>query len=159
MDYSTSSAAAGLLPCLPSLTGASSYWTGCLGEYMNKHCLYASPLVVVWVEWPSILRGGYRATEGGGNFTRLCTMRMRKRLTTPTFSILSWMTTMPRQKIMVLSSEIIEIIAKSPHILCIFCILWTKGRSLVQGGNYWAWRGGECALYSPPLDPPLILKT
>ena len=40
------------------------------------------------------------------------------------------------QKIMVLSSEIIEMIAKSPDILCIFCILWTKGRSLVYGGNY-----------------------
>ena len=30
-----------------------------------------------------------------------------------------------------------------------------KGRSLVHEGNYmyWAWR--ECALYPPPLDPPL----
>ena len=37
-----------------------------------------------------------------------------------------------------------------------FCILWTNGRSLVQGGIYWAWRG-ECTLYSPPLDPPLRL--
>ena len=33
--------------------------------------------------------------------------------------------------------------------------LLTKGRSLVHEGNYmyWAWRG--CALYPPPLDPPL----
>ena len=57
---------------------------------------------------------------------------------------------------MVLSSEIIEIVARSSDNLCICCIFWTKGRSLVQEGNCWAWRGGgECALYSPPLDPPL----
>ena len=39
------------------------------------------------------------------------------------------------KKIIVLSSEIIEKMAKPPDILCIFCILWTKGRPLVQGGN------------------------
>ena len=33
---------------------------------------------------------------------------------------------------MVLSSEIIEIVA---DILCIYYIFWTKGRSLVQEGN------------------------
>ena len=69
-------------------------------------------------------RGRYRATEGGWNFTSLCTMCMRKWLTKPTFDISRWMTTMPRQKILLLSSEIIEIIAKSPDILC---IIWTKG--------------------------------
>ena len=35
-----------------------------------------------------------------------------------------------------LLSEIIKIVAKSPDVLCIFGgILWTKGRSLVQGGK------------------------
>ena len=34
-----------------------------------------------------VYRGGYRAVKGGGNFTRLCTISMRKRLTTPTFGI------------------------------------------------------------------------
>ena len=60
---------------------------------------------------------------------------------------------------MVLSSEIIEIVTRSSDILCICCIFWTKGVSLVQEGNCWALGGGggggECALYSPPLDPPL----
>ena len=59
-----------------------------------------------------------------------------------------WITTIPRQN----HGSLSEIIARSSDILC---ILWTKGRSLVREGNYmyWAWRG--CALYPPPLDPPL----
>ena len=62
---------------------------------------------------------------------------------------------------MVLSSEIIEIV-KSPDIFVHYiCILWTEGRSLVQGGNYWVWReGGEGGLMCPvfpTLDPPLII--
>ena len=67
----------------------------------------------------------------------------------------SMMATMPRQRIMVLSSEIIEIIAESPWISCTFCILWTKGRSLVQGGNCWAWReGGMCPVFPTPGSAP-----
>ena len=46
------------------------------------------------------------------------------------------------KKIMVLSSEIIEIVARSSDVLCIYCIFWTEGRTLVQEGNCWAWRGG-----------------
>ena len=61
-------------------------------------------------------RGGCRAIEGVGNSTRLCTMRMCNLLTTPTFGISRWLTTIPRQKIMVVSSEIIEIVAKSSDI-------------------------------------------
>ena len=53
------------------------------------------------------------------------------------------------------ASEIIEIVARSSDILCICYIFWIKGKSLVQEGNCWARGGGECALYSPPLDPPL----
>ena len=83
-------------------------------------------------------------------------MHMHNLLTTPTFGTSRWLTMIPRQKkIMVHSSEIIEIVARSSDILCICCIFWTKCRSLVQEGNCWAWGGGECALYSPPLDPPL----
>ena len=73
-------------------------------------------------------RGGCRAIKGGGNSTRFCTMRMRNLLTTPTFGISRWLTTIPGQKIMVISSEIIEIIARSSDVLCIYCIFWTKGR-------------------------------
>ena len=51
---------------------------------------------------------------------------------------------------MVLSSEIIEIVASSSD---------TKGRSLVQigqEGNYWAWRGrNEPCIPYPWIHPPL----
>ena len=58
------------------------------------------------------------------------------------------------KKILLLSSDFIEIIAKSPNSLCIFCILWTKGRSLVQGGNYWSWGGGMCPVFPTPGSAP-----
>ena len=63
-----------------------------------------------------IIRGGCRAIKGVGNSTRLCTLRMRNLLTTPNFVISRWLTMIPRQKIMVVSSEIIEIVAKSSDI-------------------------------------------
>ena len=45
---------------------------------------------------------------------------------------------------MVVSSEIIEIVAKSSDIyVFIYCIFWTKGRSLMQEGNRWAWSTDE----------------
>ena len=43
-------------------------------------------------------------------------MCMCNLLTTPTFGISRWLTTIPKQKIMVVSSEIIEIVAKSSDI-------------------------------------------
>ena len=87
-------------------------------------------------------------------------MRMCNQSTMPTFGISQWPTTIPKQKIMVLSSEIIEIVARSSDILFVYCIFWTKCWTLVQEGNCWAWRGaggeGECVLYSPPLGLPLV---
>ena len=59
---------------------------------------------------------------------------------------------------MVLSSEIIEIVARSSDILCICCIFWTKGRSLVQEGNCWAWRGGNVPCIPHPWIRPWINK-
>ena len=60
------------------------------------------------------------------------------------------------KKIMVLSSEIIKIVVRSSDILCICCIFWTKGRSLVQEGNCWAWRGGGglCPVFPTPGSAP-----
>ena len=81
-------------------------------------------------------RGGYRASAIKGR--ELCIMCMYKQLTMPTFGISRWMTTMARQKIIILSSQIIEALAKSPDILCIlFCILWTKVR-YPHHSMYWS---------------------
>ena len=52
---------------------------------------------------------------------------------------------------MVLSSEIIEIVARSSDI----CIFWTRGRFPVQEGNYWTWRGGGmCPVFPTPGSAP-----
>ena len=61
---------------------------------------------------------------------------------------------------MVLSSEIIEIVTRSSDILCICCIFWTKGVSLVQEGNCWAGGGGGgggggmCTVFPTPGSAP-----
>ena len=51
---------------------------------------------------------------------------------------------------MVLSSEIIEIVARSPGI----CIFWTRDRFPVQEGNYWTWRGGDVPCIPHPWIRP-----
>ena len=79
---------------------------------------------------------------------------MHKHLTMPTFGISQWLTTTPEQKIMVLHQNSCY---TSWYFMC-YCIIFKKDRELLLRSNYWAWREGrECALYSPPLDPPQSL--
>ena len=114
------------------LVPSRTYWREC-ATYIVVQTSLSGFNVSMWFQRRI---QGYWVGGGGGNFTMvLCTLRMRTRVSTPTFGISWWMTTMPRQKIMVLSSEIIEIIAKSPDILYISYILWTKGGPLASAGR------------------------